>query len=63
MFRDNVKARVLGPDGAYTRRIVAPGDQPFRVQDYLQQDAQRRAALARESGGVTFVPEDAGPRR
>ena len=62
MFRDNVKARVLGPDGTYVRRSVAPGDEPFRVQDYLQQDAQRRAALARESGGVTFVPEDAGPR-
>lgn len=63
MFRDNVKARVLGPDGTYARRSAAPGDGPCRVQDYLQQDAQRRAALARESTGVTFVPEDAGPRR
>ena len=63
MFRDNVKARVLQADGTYPRRGQASGEEAFRVQEYLQQEAQRRAALARESAGVSFVPEDAGPRR
>jgi polyphosphate kinase len=62
MFRDTVKARVLRPDGTYERRRPGAGDEPFRVQEHLQQDAQRRAALARERAGVTFVPEDGGQR-
>jgi polyphosphate kinase len=55
MFRDNVKARVLRADGTYQRKAAPPGEPAFRVQQYLQEDAQRRAA--RERPGVTFVPE------
>jgi polyphosphate kinase len=58
MFRDNVKARCLRADGTYDRKEPAPGEQPFRVQQHLQDEARRRAALARERKGVTFSPEE-----
>jgi polyphosphate kinase len=58
MFRDNVKARCLRADGTYERKELAPGEQPFRVQQHLQDEARRRAALARERKGVTFSPEE-----
>ena len=57
MFRDNVKARVLGPDGVYVRRQRAADEPAFRVQEHLQHEAHRRAALARERAGVTLIPE------
>src|SRR5262249_3503658 len=58
MFRDNVKARWLGPDGAYRRR-ERPADEPaFRVQQYFHDEARRLASLARERTGVTFLPEE-----
>ena len=56
MFRDNVKARVLGADGHYTRVPRPPADLPCRVQSVLQDEAKRRAAQAVERAGVTFVP-------
>ena len=59
MFRDNVKARCLRPDGVYERKPRAPGEQPFRVQQHLQDEARRRTSLARERAGVTFSPERA----
>ena len=59
MFRDNVKARCLGPDGTYERRSRAANEQPFRVQQHLQEEARRRSSLARERAGVTFRPERA----
>jgi polyphosphate kinase len=34
-LRDNVKARVLRPDGTYVRPEVAPGEQPFNSQLYF----------------------------
>ena len=55
MFRDNVKARQLGPDGAYRRRKPTRGEEAFRVQQHLYEDAragQTRAGVA----PVTFVP-------
>jgi polyphosphate kinase len=61
MFRDTVKARWLGADGVY-RRQQHPGDEPgFRVQYYLDEEARRRAALARGRAGVTFEPEKGSP--
>ena len=57
MFRDTVKARWLRPDGTYERRGRSPGEAPFRVQDHLQEDARRTAAVARERAGVVFRPE------
>jgi polyphosphate kinase len=57
MFRDTVKARRLGPDGVY-RRVGASRDaEPFRVQEYLQEEAARRSRLARKGAGVVFKPE------
>jgi len=57
MFRDNVKARCLRPDGGYERKTPAPGEPPFRAQQHLQEEARRRAMLARDRAGVTFSPE------
>jgi polyphosphate kinase len=57
MFRDNVKARVLQPDGVYVRKPRAADEEPFRVQLHLQEEARRRTSLARERAGVTFAPE------
>ena len=62
MFRDNVKARCLQADGAYERKQPASGEPPFRVQQHLQDEVQRRHALARERAGVTFSPERADKR-
>lgn len=59
MFRDNVKARWLGPDGVYTRR--PRGNEPAcRVQQSLHEDAQRAVAIARGRAGVSFAPESGG---
>jgi polyphosphate kinase len=66
MFRDTVKSRWLGPDGVYHRRPLADGEPPFRVQEHLQEEARRRATLARDRAGVSFRPEEgaaARPRR
>jgi polyphosphate kinase len=57
MFEDTVKARRLGSDGRYTRVAPAEGRRHCRVQQLLQDDAQRRLAQARERSGVSFVPE------
>jgi polyphosphate kinase len=57
MFRDTVKGRWLGPDGVYRRRPAAPGEPAFRVQQALQEEARRAAALAREGAGVILRPE------
>ncbi len=59
MFRDNVKTRCLLADGSYERKTRASNEQPFRVQQHLQEEARRRSSLARERAGVTFRPEQA----
>ena len=41
-FRDNVKARILQPDGSYVRRSAKKG-QEFRVQEYFAEQALRAA--------------------
>ena len=46
-----------GADGTYERQTAAPGEPPFRVQQHLQDEARRRAALARDRAGVTFSPK------
>ena len=61
MFRDNVKARRLGPDGHYQRKEAAPDEAPFRVQQHLQEEARRRAAMARDSAGVRLTPASRTP--
>jgi polyphosphate kinase len=57
MFRDTTKGRWLGADGVYGRPGPAPGDAPFRVQDYLYEEARRTAALARRRTGVVLEPD------
>jgi polyphosphate kinase len=56
MFRDNVKARVLGSDGTYSRLTPAPGEPAVRVQALLHEEARRREAQALERKGVTLRP-------
>ncbi len=56
MFRDNVKARRLQPDGTYKRRKPAKGEEPFRVQVHLYREAQRALERARAQAGVTLEP-------
>ena len=34
-LRDNVKARVLGPDGRYEQVPIAPGEERFNAQLYF----------------------------
>jgi polyphosphate kinase len=57
MFRDTVKSRWLGADGVYRRRRRRAGDGPFRVQQFLQEEAHRAATLARSRAGVAFQPQ------
>lgn len=57
MFRDNVKARRLMPDGSYKRIRRTKEEPAFRVQQFLQDEAKRAADLARERESVTFQPE------
>jgi polyphosphate kinase len=57
MFRDTVKSWRLLPDGSYQRQAPADGEPPFRVQQFLQDEARRAASLARDAAGITFVPE------
>ena len=63
MFRDNVKARTLQPDGRYVRRTPGPDEEPFRAQEFLQNEARRRASLMRHRAGVVFRPERASGDR
>ncbi len=58
MFGDTVKSRWLEPDGTYRRRKRPRGEAPFRAQQALQDEARRAAALARESAGIVFEPEE-----
>jgi polyphosphate kinase len=57
MFRDNVKARRLDADGVYRPVVAAEGEPVCRVQQSLLEEAQRRAAQARDRAGLTFRPE------
>ena len=61
MFRDNVKAKRLHADGVYRPVVAAEGEAPFRVQQVLLEEAQRKAAQARDRAGLTFRPEHGTP--
>lgn len=54
MFLDNVKGRRLMPDGTYKRKRPAKGDEPFRAQVRLYEEA--RKALDRSRAATTFEP-------
>ncbi len=53
LFRDNVKARRLGPDGVWRVLDRPAGTEPFEAQAYLYEQAGR---LAVADVGVTFEP-------
>jgi polyphosphate kinase len=56
MFEDNVKARRLQPDGSYKRKKAARGEEPFRAQVRLYQDALRSFQKAAAASGVVLEP-------
>ena len=59
MFLDNVKARVLQPDGTYKRRRPPRGEEPFRAQVHLHREAQRARERLRAAAGVALEPLEA----
>lgn len=61
MFRDTVKAWQLRADGTYVPVAPTRGEPACRVQQLLQEEAQRRVAYARERAGATFTPAQAAP--
>jgi hypothetical protein len=56
MFLDNVKARRLMPDGTYRRKRPGKGEEPFRAQVRLYEDARRTLEKARAASGVVLEP-------
>ncbi len=54
VLADNVKARLLQPDGSYTRRVPAPGERPVRSQVVLQE--LTRQAVRAESAATPLPP-------
>lgn len=42
MWKDNVKSRYLMEDGSYVRPSLSAGDEPFAVQEFLLNEAQKR---------------------
>jgi polyphosphate kinase len=56
MFLDNVKARRLQPDGTYRRKRPGKGEEPFRAQVRLYEDARRTLEKARAASGVMLEP-------
>jgi polyphosphate kinase len=56
MFEDNVKSRRLQPDGSYKRKKSAKGEEPFRAQVRLYQEALRSFQKAAAASGVVLEP-------
>lgn len=56
LLRDNVKARVLQPDGKYKRRRAAKGEESIRAQVRIPADLQRAWERLRESTPLTLEP-------
>ncbi len=48
-LNDCVKARVLGPDGVYTRAVCPPGQEPCQVQLHFRNLARKSASLRVEA--------------
>ncbi|HET9316212.1 MAG TPA: RNA degradosome polyphosphate kinase, partial [Vicinamibacteria bacterium] len=56
MFLDNVKARRLMPDGTYRRKRPGKGEEPFRAQVRVYEDARRTLEKARAASGAVLEP-------
>ena len=54
-MRDNVQASVILPDGSSTPIVPAPGEPPFRMQEYLQQQARTRARSSERNSRTVLV--------
>jgi polyphosphate kinase len=61
MFADNVKGRRLMPDGTYRRRKPQKGEEAFRAQVRLYEDARRALERARAGSTATFEPVTVTP--
>jgi polyphosphate kinase len=57
-FRDNAQARLLESSGSWSRLCPAPGETPFRVQEYL---LSRAAAEQPETARTEFVVRRSPP--
>ncbi|MCE0523001.1 MAG: polyphosphate kinase 1 [Methylacidiphilales bacterium] len=55
---DCVKARVLGPDGVYTRAVCPPGQEPCQVQLHFRNLARKSASLRVETKPETVAREE-----
>lgn len=55
-FKDNIKARELGPDGVYRRLEAGKDHPPCRSQEELYQDSLARSSRADRSRRTTFEP-------
>jgi polyphosphate kinase len=67
MFADNVKGRRLMPDGTYKRKKAQKGEESFRAQVRLYEEARRALERARAGSTavfepVTVTPEKAAPK-
>jgi polyphosphate kinase len=67
MFADNVKGRRLMPDATYKRKRALKGEEPFRAQVRLYEEARRALERARAGSTtvfepVTLPPEKAAPK-
>jgi polyphosphate kinase len=55
-FRDNVKARRLGPDGTYVKVERAEGVKKVRAQEYFYEQAREAALRSQKSRAGEFEP-------
>lgn len=58
-FQDNVKARVLMPDGRYERATPAEGGEALRCQEYFYREARNAVKQAEQSRRTVFEPHRA----
>ncbi len=56
MFRDDVKASLLQPDGSWRRRRPKGGRDPYRAQVELYREAAEERRRADQAGGVKLEP-------
>jgi polyphosphate kinase len=63
MFADNVKGRRLMPDGTYRRKKAQKGEESFRAQVRLYEDARRALERARAGSTATFEPVTITPEK
>jgi polyphosphate kinase len=59
-FRDNTQARLLNPAGNWELQRPAPGEGPFRLQEYLLSGAKAESPEAARSEFVVRRPPPAG---